>query len=92
MALRETLERTFAALAFAEADQQAAAQEVAGIMPAPSLSMEDTFAAVAMAEANCHAEAREIMGIVPVRRVCCTTFLKDIGLADVPVWYGVAPA
>lgn len=92
--IRETLERCFAGVAFAEADARDEALEMAGLTTAPACGagLEDTFAAVAFAESGCHDEALEMLGCqLPVRKVLRSDFLDSVGLGGVPVWYGVAP-
>ncbi|MGJ3522795.1 hypothetical protein ACR4XJ_07135 [Nitratidesulfovibrio sp. D1] len=92
--LRETLERCFAAVAFADAADHGEAMRMAGVTPAPACAgrLEDVFAAVAFAEADCRDAALEMMGCVrPARRVIRNSFLADVGLGDVAVCYGVAP-
>lgn len=93
--IREALERSFAGAAFAEAGAHDEALAMAGITPLVgcATSVEDMFAAVAFAEAGCREEALEVLGCVrPVRRVIHSDFLNSVGLGEVPVWYGLAPA
>lgn len=92
--IRETLERCFSAVAFAEAAEHGEAMRLAGVTPTPACAarLEDVFAAAALAEGDCHEAALDIMGCArPARRVIRSSFLADVGLADVAVCYGVVP-
>ncbi len=87
------LENWFAAVAFAEAGEHGTAGELAGLATRPArheVSMLETFnrfaVAAAFAEENCPEIAREILDPTTRRR----SFLEDVGLAGVRVWYGTA--
>ncbi len=89
------LEDWFTAVAFAEAGEHDTARELAGLGARPAgrkIGMLETFntfaAAAAFAEENCPEIAREILDATPRKR----SFLDDVGLAGVRVWYGTAPA
>ncbi len=88
------VEDWFAAVAFAEAGEHDTARELAGLGARPAgrkvgiLETFNTFAAAAaFAEENCLEIAREILDATPRRR----SFLEDVGLAGVRVWYGTVP-
>lgn len=92
--LRETLERCFAAVAFADAAEHGEAMRMAGVTATPACAgrLEDVFAAVAFAEADCRDAALEMMGCArPARRIIHSSFLDNVGLGDVAVCYGVVP-
>ncbi len=89
------VEDWFAAVAFAEAGEHDTARELAGLGARPArrkIGMVETFntfaAAAAFAEENCPEIAREILDTTPRKR----SFLEDVGLAGVRVWYGTASA
>lgn len=91
------LEETFSAAAFAEAGERDEALRMAGIPPceaAAKAGIEDVFAAAAFAEAGCPDQAREILGLRTTRTIRFTSksggFLESIGLAGVPVVFGLA--
>lgn len=90
----DKLEKWFAAVAFAEAGEHGSARELAGLAPRPAgqevgmLETLNKFAvAAAFAEENCPEVAGEILDAKARRR----SFLEDVGLAGVRVWYGTAP-
>ncbi len=89
------LEDWFTAVAFAEAGEHDTARKLAGLGARPAgrkitvLETFNTFAtAAAFAEENCLEIAREILDATPRRR----SFLEDVGLVGVRVWYGTASA
>ncbi len=99
--LRDILETTFAATAFAEADDDVTALEMTGKSPAGRTAtaglfrrISDAFAAVAFAEADEADMAREIMGRPPIKksRSSLPGFLESVGLGGVKVYYGVVNA
>ena len=92
--LRELLEKTFGALAFADAGEPELAMAMAGVTAcrAADAKLEDAFAAVAFAEADRRDEALEMLGCQPALRRRRNAFLDSVGLGDVPVFYGVANA
>lgn len=90
------LERTFAAVPFAEMDEHKTAMEMAGLKPRArkkeALSWDNTFAAVAFAEAGCYDVAKGLMGKDKMVRRSAQTldaFLDNVGLMGVRVSYGV---
>lgn len=94
LGMLKKLEDTFAALAFAEADEREAAMYMAGVQEMRA-SIADVFAAAAFAEAGCAAEAREVLGLMPVRLAPTpkvASFLESVGLGGVHVAYGLAEA
>lgn len=93
LSMLKGLEDTFAAVAYAEADEGQEAMRMAGVKECGGVS--DAFAAAAFAEANCPDQARELMGCAP-RRLAPTPqvggFLESVGLGGVSVAYGLAEA
>ena len=93
---KETLERMFAAVSFAEAGEYETAQSLAGIQPnrAGKLShaFEKTFVAAAFAEAGCPETSLNLLGENPSRIATrpLDAFLENVGLRGVPVRYGFA--
>ncbi len=94
-----TIERTFAAAAFAEAGEHETAMKMMGIRPAYEKVrkfcdyMANNFAAVGFAEADCHDEAIRIADSREVsirKRDSLDTFLETVGLGQVRVCYGLA--
>jgi len=88
-----TLERWFAAVAFAEEGERETALQIVGVAPGTASrnvglmqTLSDTFAAAAFAEENVHAEALRIMGWDKKN----PNFLDVLGLRGVKVYYGVA--
>jgi len=95
----EKIEKTFAAVAFAEAGEHETAMKIAEIKPSVSTRFSDFlksfdkyFSAITFAEADCHVMAREYLG-KPVPRMALQqpldNFLETIGLQGVRVSYGV---
>lgn len=89
------LENWFAAAAFAEAGEHDTARELAGLAARPArrkvgtLGTLDRFAVVAsFAEENCPEIAQEILDGAARR----PSFLEDVGIVGVRVWYGRVPA
>lgn len=93
------MESMFMAVAYAEAGERETALKLAGLEPA-NLSgvkqffryLENCFAAVAFAEENCHqyADPGNYRHPAPGKTICIHTFLRDVGLQNVQVRYGVA--
>lgn len=92
------LEKMFMAVTFAEAGDQNTAMRLAGINPADMTGvrrffkhLECCFAAAAFAEANCHefADPDHYLAEKPAPKVRIHTFLKDVGLQNARVRYGV---
>ncbi|MFH1993970.1 MAG: hypothetical protein ABIK98_16440 [Pseudomonadota bacterium] len=94
----ETIQKTFAAVSFAEAGEHDTAMEMAGIKPnwskvsLLSKAWDNIFAAVTFAEAGCADRALEFVGAKTARRDVRSLeiFLKDVGLQGVRVRYGLA--
>jgi hypothetical protein len=88
--IKELLEKYFAAVAFTEADEPAAAMQMAGLTPVTfRAGISDAFAAVAFAEANCHETAREFLGMAaPQPDSGFHNFLVNVGLTGTRVWFG----
>jgi hypothetical protein len=94
MGWMERIEAWFAAVAFAEADEQATALKIVGIAPREAEQREGvletwsrTFVAAAFAEADCPDIAKEILAVDPKEK----SFLEMVGLKGIRVWYGTAP-
>lgn len=96
---KKIFEDTFAAVAFAEAGEHAAAMKMAGIVPAYKKVrsfvrfLEQNFAAIGFAEAGCPDEAARMAASPAVRRKerdSLDTFLETVGLGNVRVCYGFA--
>lgn len=95
------LEKTVMAAAFAEAGEHETARQIAGIRFSPPTAIrqilkniEACFTAVAFAEENCHqyADPSDYLPFKPACKVRIHTFLRDIGLQNVRVRYGVVLA
>jgi transposase len=94
MKWKEWLENIFAAAAFAEEGEHQTALRIANC-PVPESKraakilsfLATTFAAAAFAEESCHEIASEILYGARGR----ASFLEEMGLRGVRVWYGTAP-
>lgn len=90
---RQKLEKIFAAVAFAEADDHRTALNIIGAKPAPELSFDRLMAAVTFAEADCPDMAREFLGVKPQQKslaaVSLDEFMASVGLGGVRACYGV---
>jgi len=98
--LLEKFEKSFMAVAFAEAGEHDTAMRIAGIKPLRLNALrrflktvEACFAAAAFAEENClqYADPADYLPHQPGRKIRIYTFLKDIGLQNVRVRYGLVP-
>mgnify|MGYP006289020485 CR=1 FL=1 len=104
--VKNTLDRIFGAVSFAEADCREHALDYLKSQPIDAEKasilqwihrtwkprMENLFNAVAFAEGGCPELAEELMGQRKrgYRKESLQDFLDNIGLGNVPVYYGVA--
>ena len=98
--LIEKLEKTFAAVAFAEVGEFAIAMETAEVKPVIganirdfSKSVDNIFAAITYAEAGCPEIAQEFLKKDPVQENLqpLKYFLETVGLQGARVCYGMVP-
>jgi hypothetical protein len=91
---RETLEKMFMAVSFAESGDHETAISLAGIRPSRtgrlSKAFENVFAAAAFAEAGCPETALGFLGKIASRpgKQSLEIFLQDVGLHGIKVQYG----
>ena len=97
----DKIEKTFAAVAFAEAGEHETAMKIAEIQPSVSTRFSDFlksfdkyFSAITFAEADCHEMAREYLeeSAIQNSRQPLEDFLETIGLQGVRVSYGFVTA
>lgn len=94
---KETLEKMFMAVTFAEAGERETAVAVAGIEPDPGWAgrlfkaAENSFVAAAFAESGCPETALDFMSKVASRpgKQTLEGFLRNVGLQDVRIRYGL---
>jgi hypothetical protein len=88
----DTLQKIFAAAAFAEAGEHDTARQIAGLPePKPGLGFDRLMAAVTFAEEGYPDMARQFLGMTPQpARVPVKGFLADVGLGHVRCRYIVA--
>ena len=98
--LIEKLEKTFAAVAFAEVGEHATAMEMAEVKPVLgdkirdfSKSVDNIFAAITYAEAGCPEIAQEFLKKDSVQEnpQPLKSFLETVGLQGTRVCYGLVP-
>ena len=93
----ENIEKTFAAVSFAEAGEHDTAMEIAAIKPDRSKvpkflkAIRKIFVAITYAEAGCHDMALEFLGKDTVKSSehSLETFLNTVGLKGVRISYGL---
>jgi len=96
---RQAFEKTFSAVAFAEAGEHETAMKMVGIKPAYEKVrqviniIERSFAAVGFAEAGLHEEAIKTANLgarTQKPQETLDSFLETVGLGNVRVRYGLA--
>jgi hypothetical protein len=88
--IKNTIEKIFSAVAFAEADDRTTALQMMDAKPVNLLqSVQNTFAAVAFAEADLRDEALAMVDAKAPRRKPAAegSFLDAVGLGNIPANY-----